>query len=274
MRRKNTLIALATVVLSLFVSAMTLSSLKQQKQALTELERAAQNGVPVESFPMTDLATQRSLAIASKSDINRQARSKRFNLTGLHQKQAARFALPKYDNPNSNAVSLGSPPPHSPVQPALPISQSDLIIIGKVTDAQAYISEDEVAIYSEFTVGIEHVLKARASIDIPSATQIVATRAGGRLRLPSGKVLLRGSNGKTMPLPGRRYVLFLKFNKEGEDFTIVTGYELTAGKVAPLDGNTRVKEGKYRQYKEYDQFYGIDEQSFLNQVQIAIADAS
>jgi hypothetical protein len=270
MRRKITIIVLAIVGLSLLVSAMALSGLKQQKQALTELERAAQNGVPVESFPMTDLSTQRSMALASKSDTNRQARNKRFNITGLPQNQVARFALPKYDNPNSNSVSLGSPPPHSPVEPALPISQSDLIIIGKVTDAQAYISEDETSIYSEFTIGIEHTLKARASLNIPSATQVIATRYGGRLRLPSGKVLLHGLSGKTMPLAGRRYVLFLKFNKEGEDFTIVTGYELTAGKVAPLDGNTRLKEGKYRQYKEYDQFYGVDEQSFLNQVQIAI----
>jgi len=111
MHKRNMLIALATVGLSLFVSAMALSSLKQKKQASTELERAAQNGVPVESYPMTDLSTQRSLALASKSDANRQARSKRFNLTSLPQNQVARFALPNYDNPNSNAVNLGSPPP-------------------------------------------------------------------------------------------------------------------------------------------------------------------
>src|SRR5215475_5547766 len=167
MHKRNMLIALATVGLSLFVSAMALSSLKQEKQASTELERAAQNGVPVESYPMTDLTTQRSLALASKADTNRQARNKRFNLTSLPPTQVARFALSKYDNPNSNAVSLGLPPSHSPVEPALPISQSDMIIIGKVTDAQAYISEDETSIYSEFTVGIEHALKARASINIP-----------------------------------------------------------------------------------------------------------
>ncbi len=42
--------------------------------------------------------------------------------------------------------------------PALPVEQSDIIIIGEVTGAQAYLSNDKTGVYSEFTLRVEEAL--------------------------------------------------------------------------------------------------------------------
>lgn len=118
---------------------------------------------------------------------------------------------------------------------ALPVEQSDAIIRGEVTNAQAYLSEDRTGIYSEFTFKVCEVFKGYNYLVGPGQ-EIIADRLGGAVRFPSGKSQHYTIDGQGMPRPGRQYVLFLKRNAEDEDFYIVTGYELRSGSVNPLDG--------------------------------------
>jgi hypothetical protein len=46
----------------------------------------------------------------------------------------------------------------SPEQ-ALPTHISNAVVIGEVTDAKAYLSEDRTSVYSEFTIRVGEVLK-------------------------------------------------------------------------------------------------------------------
>jgi hypothetical protein len=118
--------------------------------------------------------------------------------------------------------------------PALPIAESDVIVMGKVTDAQAHLSDDKTGVYSEFPVEVSEVLKDTAkSISIGST--ISTTRTGGAVRFASGKVQEYRINRQGMPVSGSQYVLFLK-REEAGDFTILTGYELSNGIITPLDG--------------------------------------
>lgn len=118
--------------------------------------------------------------------------------------------------------------------PALPTAKSAAVIVGEVTRAQAQLSDDETNIYSEFTVQITEVLKNDNHSSLGMGNSVVVERSGGRVRLPSGKVIVSRTYKQDLPKTGKCYVLFLT-QDEAEDYHILTGYELRDGKVFPLD---------------------------------------
>jgi hypothetical protein len=68
-------------------------------------------------------------------------------------------------------------------------------------------------------------------------------------------------------------LFFLKYNEEGQDFSILTAYELRAGRVFPLDGLDR--NGKvFEAYAAYQKYKDVDEATFLAEVREAIGSAS
>lgn len=146
--------------------------------------------------------------------------------------------------------------------PALPVSQSDAVIVGEVTDAQAFLSESGTGLYSEFGVKVGDVLKNSGTGYLSGGSTVTAQRIGGRLKFPSGKVQRYEIYGQNMPKVGRRYVLFLKQNEEGNDYRIVTGYELRAGHVIPLD--------KLHNKDQFSIYEGTEESAFLKTLQDAI----
>ena len=167
-------------------------------------------------------------------------------------------------------VLLELPFSDQPEEPAIPVSRSDVVVIGRITDAKAYISSDRTHVYSEATVTIEEVLKGDPRCPLIPGAELDAERSGGAVRFPSGKILRRGSLGMNIPHAGGRYLLFLTYNDEGKDFPIVTGYELLGNHVFPLDGAAG-KDGNFRQFNSYEAFKGAEEPSFLNDVKAAIS---
>lgn len=155
--------------------------------------------------------------------------------------------------------------------PALPVAKSDAIVIGEITEAQAFLSTDKTSVYSEFTLRVDEVLKNDGRTPILPSTPITAERVGGRVRFPSGHVALSFMHGQGLPRIGRRYALFLTHNfsifggVQEQDFYILTGYELRSGTVIPLDtpgGGTHPLAATYK---------GTDEQVFINELRFAIA---
>jgi len=150
---------------------------------------------------------------------------------------------------------------------ALPVSRSSAVIIGKITDAQAHLSDDETTIYSEFTVRIEKVLKEDTRIQLTVGNSAIIERVGGRLRLPSGTIVIARRNHQDLPHVGKRYALFLSHEfSDGtkyDDFQLLTGYELRSGRVFPLD---KLLPGHpIRSYTD------TDEASFLNDLARTLA---
>lgn len=148
--------------------------------------------------------------------------------------------------------------------PAMPVAQSQLIVLGEVIDAQAHLSDDKTGIYSEFTIRIEKMLKDDGLVSAASGDTVSVVRGGGRVRFPTGHVLLSRTAGQGMPRLGRRYVLFLKNEGGTQSFGILTGYELKAGRVALLDN----PGGGTHPIAKYE---GVDEATFLNELQAAIS---
>jgi hypothetical protein len=143
--------------------------------------------------------------------------------------------------------------------PALPTAQSYVIAIGEIVNAEAYLSNNKSGVYSEFGVLIERVLKDDSNT-ITTGNTIDVEREGGRVKLSSGRVTRYSIEGQYMPRVGHRYMLFLSCSNQDQSFHIITGYELSAGKVSPLD----------RTGELFAPYIDMDEMVFLNQVQDAI----
>lgn len=145
--------------------------------------------------------------------------------------------------------------------PSLPVVESSAIVVGEVIDAHAYLSTDRTAVYSEFTINVDRVLKDSDAVVIPKSSVIV-TRYGGRVQFPDGSIQLLFNTGQGMPRLTRRCVLYLK--RTDQDFDLLTGYELLGGKVFPLDTGT----------PNFSAYENVNESDFLEQIQQKIASLS
>ena len=122
--------------------------------------------------------------------------------------------------------------------PALPVVESDAVIVGQVFDAKAYLSADRTSAYSEFAVTIQSVIKTPSKNAINAGSQLFIERAGARVRYPSSQMSTVLVAGFGVPRIGSRYVLFLERNAKDESYRILTGYELRDGRVYALDTST------------------------------------
>ena len=155
--------------------------------------------------------------------------------------------------------------------PAFPFERSSAVIIGEITGAEAHLSSDETKIYSEFTVHIDEVLKNDKQVALNPQSKIKVERPGGRVRFPSGKIVIAAVSNQDLPRIGRRYVLFLTHDfimggQYGETFFILTGYELRKGKIFPLD---KVSSGH-----PINVYNGSDEEAFFKDLMSALTNAS
>ena len=141
--------------------------------------------------------------------------------------------------------------------PALPIVESDAVVVGEVTASSGHLSNDKTGAYSEFVIRIDEVLKEDSGL---SNEFVIAVREGADVELPSGRIVRYEIVHQGLPQVGRRYVLFLKYNEQGNDYDILTGYELRKERVLPLD-----KVQPFAIYKTQR------EDTFLDSVREAIA---
>lgn len=118
--------------------------------------------------------------------------------------------------------------------PALPVSQSQAIVLARVVNAQAHLTSDKAVVYSEFLVQVDEILKDSNKTLTPNSL-LTVTRSGGRVRFPSGHITLQSIAGQNMPRVGEKYVFFLTRDNAEEDFHLLTGYEFHAGRVYPID---------------------------------------
>jgi len=142
---------------------------------------------------------------------------------------------------------------------AIPADKSDVIIIGRVVDRKAFISEDKKAVYSELSFKVESVLKG----DQVSQDDITSvTRYGGAVRFQSGKIHEFRFAAQGFPATNKRYILFLK--RDQNDLLILTGYQLMNGFVTPIDGSPEMG-------MVFEKYRGVEEPIFLKEVSEVIS---
>ena len=151
----------------------------------------------------------------------------------------------------------------------VPTDNSDLVIEGRVTDAEAFLSNDKRDVYSEFTLHVTDILKASPSSEVHRGDSVIADRWGGRVRFPNGRIIRYSFVGQGSPMKGNKYLLFLSRTGQGS-YKIITGYEIGGNRVSALDG-ARVNNrgmGKWpfdkHNGEEYEKLRKTVEDSILN----------
>jgi len=146
--------------------------------------------------------------------------------------------------------------------PALPVAESNAIVLGKIIARNVILTDDKLGIYSEFSIQVTKVFKDDHGVPGVGAS-LEVSRAGGAIRFPSGKIQQYTISNQGYPKQGGLYVLFLKRDDEG-DFSIVTGYDLSSPGVTPLDGEDPQVNLPFSIYR------GMAKDSFLNELQDAV----
>lgn len=240
---------LKTIGLMLFITAIVLltSMIPKQKIFVTSAQdQDAELVLPVASYDGLEPLDPRERA-------KRHARNKRYDHQSGEVIKEAPYPLERiWSSHWAREV------------PAIPVSQSDVILIGTVVDSQAYLSTDKTGVYSEFAISVGEVLKGIGAVSNPV---ISAERFGGAVRFPSGVVQKYRTQAQGMPRSGRHYLLFLKKLDQNDGFSLLTGYELRAEKVVPLDGGN--EEGTER--LAFDSYRGADVTLFLDEVRRAVS---
>jgi hypothetical protein len=142
--------------------------------------------------------------------------------------------------------------------PVLPVKESEVILVAKVIDAEAYLSSNKKSVYSEFTLQVEKEFKNTSARFSSVDKTLEVERDGGLVRYPSGFETLYFVDGQRMPKISKRYVFFLThqfplYGFKKDDLYLLTAYQLEDGKVTPLDdpgGGTHKMATAYRDKSE------------------------
>lgn len=169
----------------------------------------------------------------------RSIKNKRYDL------KATIMANPPFDAESVIAYDV------EPYPDAIPASR--LVIVGRVSDAKALLSNEKKGVYTEYSVIIDKVLKADEERPVKPGNVVVVDRPGGVVRYPTGQKVLYVVDGQTLLAGNGRYVFFLDTDDpRNPNYKIVNGYSLNEGKVMALD-NT----------KSHSAFNGKPEVDFL-----------
>ena len=118
--------------------------------------------------------------------------------------------------------------------PALPIAESEMVVVGTIQSAQAHLSESKRNVFSEFSLAVEDVFKSKIQ-GVAQGSVLTIDRVGGHVKYPNGQIVLYRITSLNMPQIGGRYLLFLTSKHNNEDLSILTAYQLTANGAIPLD---------------------------------------
>lgn len=194
------------------LTTTTIAAQKHQEQKQLERIKKLNERFPTAEYNHLDSA-----------DPQKNAKKKRYN-DGHLVKAAV--------NPETVETEF-FPEPHIRL-PALPVAESDLVVVGTIGGGQAHLSENKRNVFSEFTLLVEEVFKARSS-EISQGSVLTIDRIGGHVRYPNGQKVLYRIAGLNMPQIGSRYLFFLTSKHNKADVSILTGYELKATGAVPLD---------------------------------------
>jgi hypothetical protein len=146
--------------------------------------------------------------------------------------------------------------------PAIPVKESELIVIGQVLEAAAHLSNNKKTVYSEFTVQIDEILRDTTG-NIKKVGSVTMDREGGFVEYKNGLRRFHRISALSMPRVGGKYILFLKNPEKGPNYEIINGYELKDGGVINLTSSP-----------ETISYFGMDQTVLLSKVRKALSEAS
>ena len=261
--KRMALLLVPVLAAAVMIVVTTLRAQQSPPQSAEQQSQTRQLYEHLDKFPIADYDAQEDPEPDKRA--RRGNKGKKYNEPNRH----------KYDATNP-VIGGGNNEWEWALESTLPVKQSSAIVVGTVSDAKAFLSEDKTNIYSEYSVQVETVIKNFDDEPVKAGDTLVAERQGGRVRLRSGAVSGFFISGQNPPQVGRRYVFFLGYNKYDAaslgstdpremSHHILTAYELNGGKVSALDN----PGGMY--FKEHD---GKDEAAFIKEIRRLLAESS
>lgn len=214
---RKTLFLLMAVFITLVI---TVIGALQEKSA--KPEQAKIKTADFSQFPTVDLSNPVADSTEPKTNAKKAAKQRRYN-----KKQIVS------NIPGKGTVHFGND--WDAGLTGIPANQSDAVVVGKILGSAAYLSEDKGAVYSDFTVQVDEVIKNNSNTPLLPGSSITADRLGGVVKYGHDLSRLYRVVGQDLPRVGRCYVLFLKSTGEESDYSITLGYELRENKVFLLD---------------------------------------
>ena len=123
----------------------------------------------------------------------------------------------------------------------IPVTDSAVVLVGRVVKVQPYLSSDRSRIYTEITLRVDDLLKRDEDNRVAANKTVVIDRLGGTLELKTGRIARDGiqiDNLGNLPL-SKRYVVFAQAINDGNDLSLIKSYELVDGKVFTNDARPR-----------------------------------
>jgi len=249
MRKTRSQILLLTTTLVIVVTLTALVSMRGQVQKTpARPDHAQQKSDFASRFPIADYDAAESADV--KEPGKRKSKDNRFPKGRLDESHGVTETTIVDGNASERL-------------PALPVTVSDIVIIGNVLNGRAYLSSSKTGLFSEFTINIEEVLKTTESNPVLVGSNISVEREGGGIRYPSGHIRWIRFAGEGMPSISGRYLFFLRRTSQENTYIILTGYELRERKVFPLDGVADFDGDKLPKFAMYE---GVEESDFLKTV--------
>lgn len=207
------------VLITIAVSFGTMNSHSQQNNSK---EQDKSPFGDLSKYPVAEFDAPESVNISEREE--RVAKGKRYDKSLLVIKNPAYGDI-------ASIVSDGEPMPS-----AIPLVESNLIIVGEIQSSKASLSNDKTGVYSEYSVRVQNILKEDKQKNIQTGTIITADRTGGVVQYPNNQKMLYLNDWQDLPEVNNRYVLFLsKDDDQNPNYRILTGYQLKKGNVAALD---------------------------------------
>ncbi len=189
------------------------------------------------NFPSIEYGTEQHSA-----DVRRQSKSKKYD--------KYRVLDPDTTRDGEEVAFADWLPPGI----ALPVAESQVVVIGKTAESRAFLSNEKKSVYSEFKIEIEKGFKNVSEASAEEQNLLTAEREGGIVVFPNGFKTWYHVAGQRMPAVGERYLFFLtndfpQYGRQGDALYLLTAYHLKDGKVYPLDfadGGTHATATRYK----------------------------
>lgn len=155
------------LIAAIFAVAVMTTTVSFRGQGHTDINANNSEGTDEIQLPVADFTAPAPTDPDAKA--RRNAKGERYNNKGS---QPIRDAGSPYERTWTGHWRQGLP--------AIPVDQSSLVLVGEVTDARAYLSNDQTGVYSEFTIRIEDILKSDRADSVAAGNTIAIERWGER----------------------------------------------------------------------------------------------
>lgn len=129
--------------------------------------------------------------------------------------------------------------------PELPTNPNRTIVSATFTKFQSVLSQSQRSIYTEISFTLDHSFEA-PNDPLAAGTTITVAIAGGSVQTSGGNLSYLVDPQDFFIQPGKRYLLVLSYNADGDFYTLVKNWELSGGVVTPNSKleQTRAAQGK------------------------------